>query len=106
MTHGNESLQALADRMGCGAAPQQLRDTLEASLTPLVHRALRSGTGMPQLVEWVQSNLPRVDAGRDRTRPVDPDRAAPPLARLLCATLLRGRPNRLAGPAAETMVGA
>jgi hypothetical protein len=106
MTHANDSLQILADRMGCGAAPpQRLRETLEASLTPLVRRALRSGDGMPQLVAWVRTNLPRVDAGRDRARPMDPDCAAPPLARLLCATLLRGRPDRLAASATETVVG-
>jgi hypothetical protein len=89
--------------MGCpGAPPQRVREALEAGLTPLVRRALRYGAGMPQLVDWVRANLRRVEAGADRTRPVDPDRAAPTLARLLCATLLRGRP----GAAAETVVGA
>jgi len=105
MTHGNDRLQALANRLGCGDEPQRVRETLEAGLTPLVRRALRHGAGMPQLVDWVRDNLPRVEAGADRTRPVDADRAAPPLARLLCATLLRGRPDPRPVSAAETVVG-
>lgn len=104
MTSSNNALQMLADRMGCaGAPPHRVRETLEASLIPLVRRALRSGAGEPHLVQWVRTTLPQVMAGRDRSRPVDPDQAAPPLARLLCATLLRQRPNRPFS--AETVVG-
>jgi len=113
MMHEDDSLQDLAARLGCGDEPQRVREKLEAGLTPLVRRALRYGAGMPPLVRWVRSNLPRVEAGFDRTRPVDPDRAAAPLARLLCATLLRGRADRLADcdtpagrrAAAETVCG-
>jgi hypothetical protein len=100
------SLQALADRMGCGGAPpNQVREKLEASLAPLVRRVLRTGAGLPHLVQWVQTTLPQVEAGGDRGRPVDPDRAAPALARLLCATLLRRPPARPA-LALDTVIGA
>jgi hypothetical protein len=102
----NDALQIFADRMRCSATPpQQMRAALEASLIPLVRRALRSGAGMPQLVQWVQTTLPQVHNGQDRTRPLDPDLAAPPLARLLCATLLRQRSTRPTAGAAETVVG-
>lgn len=106
MTSSHDALQTFADRMCGGATPtHRIRETLEASLIPLVRRALRSGAGMPQLVQWVQTTLPQVQAGQDRTRPVDPDRAAPPLARLLCATLLRQQPARPAAVGLETVVG-
>ena len=104
MSFPHESLQALADRMRCGdASPHQVRERLEASLVPVVRRVLRTGTGQPQLVQWVRTTLPQVQSGLDRTRPVDPERAAPPLARLLCATLLR-RPAGRPAPVAETVV--
>jgi hypothetical protein len=105
VTFSDNALQTLANRMGCGTAPpHHFQETLEASLIPLVRRALRSGAGIPQLVEWVQTTLPQVQTGQDRMRPVDPDRAAPPLARLLCATLLRQQPGRPA-VTAETVIG-
>ena len=101
----NNALQTFADRMGCSTKPQQqVRAELEASLIPLVRRVLRSGAGMPELVQWVQATLPQVRTGQDRTRPVDPDRAAPPLARLLCATLLRQTPTRPSAGTAETVL--
>jgi len=106
MTSSDNVLQTLANRMGRAGAPthrDRERETLEASLLPLVRRALRTGAGQPQLVQWVRTTLPQVMDGQDRTRPVDPDQAAPPLARLLCATLLRQRPDRPAF-AAETVV--
>ena len=105
MTSFDNALQTLAERMGCaGAPPHHVREKLEANLVPLVRRVLRSGAGRPELVQWVRTTLPQITAGRDRTRPVDPDQAAPPLARLLCATLLRPRSDRPAF-AAETVVG-
>ena len=106
MFHQKDALQSLAARMGCGdAPPNRVRETLEASLLPLVRRALRSGAGIPQLVRWVQTTLPHTEAGRDRTRPIDLELAAPPLARLLCATLLRQRPARCDVANADTVVG-
>jgi hypothetical protein len=105
MIFSDAALQTLADRLSCGgpAPPQHFQEALEASLEPLIRCALRDGAGPPQLVRWVRTALPRV-AAADRGRPVDPDRAAPPLARLLCASLLRGRPTAAAG-ARETVVG-
>ena len=105
MTSSDSALQTLADRMGRAGAPDHGdRETLEACLLPLVRRALRSGAGRPELVQWVRTTLPQVMDGRDRSRPVDPDQAAPPLARLLCATMMRPLPNRPF--TAETVVGA
>jgi hypothetical protein len=106
MNPSHNSLQSLAERMHCGGAPShRVRETLEASLIPVVRRVLRTGAGLPQLVQWVHATLPQVAGGPDRTRPVDPDRAAPPLARLLCATLLRQQPTRPPALAAETVAG-
>jgi hypothetical protein len=94
MSFPHDSLQALVGQTPGG----------EIDLIPLVRRVLRTGCGLPELVQWVRTTLPQVQSGQDRTRPVDPDRAAPPLARLLCATLRRGR---LARPvlATDTVVG-
>jgi hypothetical protein len=106
MSFPDNALQKFADRLGCGDAPRErVRETLEASLIPLVRRVLRSGAGIPQLVGWVQATLPQVEADQDRTRPLDPDLAAPHLARLLCATLLRERPERRATGMLDTVVG-
>jgi hypothetical protein len=105
MNFPHDSLQSLADRMGCGREPHRVRETLEASLIPMVRRALRSGAGLPQLVQWVQTTLPQLQVGQDRTRPVDPERAAPPLARLLCAKLLDRRAARTPVLATDTVVG-
>jgi hypothetical protein len=103
----HSALQRFADRIDSGAAsPQSVRASLEASLTPLVRRALRHGAGLPQLVQWVQRTLPQVQAGRDRSRPMDPDSAAPPLARLLCATLLSKRTGRPDVGIMDTVAGA
>ena len=104
MNPSDNALQLFAERIRCGGAPpHRVRETLEASLVPLVRRALRSGAGIPQLVQWVQKTLPQVQAGQDRARPADPDRAAPPLARLLCTTLLQ--PRLAPAAAGETVLG-
>lgn len=104
MNPSDNALQQFAERMRCAGAPaHHIRERLEASLVPLVRRALRSGAGIPQLVQWVQKTLPQVQAGEDRTRPADPDRAAPPLARLLCSTLLQ--PRLAPAAAGETILG-
>ncbi len=105
MSFPHNALQAFADRMRCGdAPPHQVREKLEASLVPIVRRVLRTGAGLPQLVQWVRRTLPQLEDGQDRTGSLDPDRAAPPLARLLCATLLRRPPARPA-LAIDTVVG-
>jgi hypothetical protein len=106
MSLSERSLQSLADRMQCGRATSpHFRETLEASLVPLVRCALRNGTGLPHLVRWVRETLPRVAGGPDRGQPADPERMARPIARLLCAELLKRRPDRPAPAAHETVVG-
>ena len=106
MSSSDNTLQMFADRTDSGeASPKRVRETLEASLIPLVRRALRYSAGFPQLVQWVQRTLPQVQAGQDRTRPVDPDSAAPTLARMLCATLLHTRMGRRGGGIMDTIVG-
>ncbi len=104
MSFPHSSLQALADRMDGGASPRRDREAMEASLVPIVRRVLRTGSGDPHLVQWIRTTLPQVEAGRDRTGPLDPESAAPPLARLLCATMLRGRRARPV-LARDTVVG-
>jgi hypothetical protein len=107
MCNPDNTLQRFAEQIGRGGeSPIRIRETLEASLIPLVRRVLRNGAGMPQLVQWVQRTLPHVQADADRTRPVDPERAAAPLARLLCATLLRKRPARPGVAMLDTIIGA
>ncbi|HVS37729.1 MAG TPA: hypothetical protein VMS17_19360 [Gemmataceae bacterium] len=102
----DDPLRDLAERYQCtGEPPHRLSETMAAGLIPAVRRVLRTGLGRPELVRWVRATLPQVDMRPDRTQPVDPDQAAPPLARLLAAKLIRGRtaPRR---QAAETLVGA
>jgi hypothetical protein len=98
-------MQGFADRLHCGAEPQAVRQTLEAGLIPVVKRILRTGAGVPHLVQWVRTTLSQMEAGRDAPRPVDPERDAPPLARLLSAALLRRQLGRPA-LAPDTLVGA
>ncbi len=101
MSFPHETLKALPDRADRRAAPPRgLPDAAEFDLVPLVRCVLRTGCGLPELVQWVRRTLPQVTADADRGRPVDPDRVAPPLARLLSATLRRGR-----AAAADTQVG-
>ena len=99
------SLQALADRMGCGERPR-IRSvrSWRPAWRRSCRRVLRTGAGLPHLVQWVHTTLPQVEAAGDRGRPVDPDRAHRRVARLLCATLLRRSPAR-AALALDTVIG-
>jgi hypothetical protein len=83
-----DSLRSLAHRVGWKKdhAPASL-ESFEANLRPIIRCAIRSGRGHPDLVRWVQRNLVQVPGGADRAR-LDPDRAARPMARLLCQALL------------------
>jgi hypothetical protein len=102
-----QAVKALADRVGCADGPEvQRRHSLEESLVPVVRCALRTGRGHPRLLSWVRRALASVPGPHQCGRPVDPDRTAAPLARLLCSTLLeqvRSAPGR-AG-ALETVMG-
>ncbi len=106
MSDPGSALQKFADQIGRGAAPNRVREVLEASLIPLVRRALRHGAGFPQLVQWVNRTLPQMPAGLDRARPVDPEIAAQSLARLLCAALLSKRSGGGGAAALDTVIGA
>ena len=50
-------------RSGDPTAPRRFQEALEANLVPLIRCAIRTGRGVPRLVQWVQRNLPRQPAG-------------------------------------------
>ncbi|HTU22552.1 MAG TPA: hypothetical protein VMG10_31225 [Gemmataceae bacterium] len=103
MNFTDESLQILAQQLGENSVSS--RAELEAKVAPLLCLVLRTGQGRPSLVQWVQRALPRVAPASRLGRPVDPEWAAPRLARLLCSQLLqriRTRRNTVAKP--ETIV--
>jgi hypothetical protein len=81
----DDSLFDLAQQIRGGSQdnPRQFRATLEASLVPVIRRALRTGTGHPSLLRWVRAQLATA-----AERSSDPSRAAAPMARLLCERLL------------------
>jgi hypothetical protein len=99
MNFSDDSLRILAERLGWSWAegPERLRDRLESSLVPLIRCAIRTGTGLRPLVQWVRGQLPPAGAG-------DATRAAPEMARRLSSAILHQLQRRRAG--AETVVGA
>ncbi len=100
MNFSEDALRILAERLGWSWAegPERLRDRLEASLVPIIRCAIRTGTGLGPLVQWVRRQLPAEAGG------ADPTRAAPEMARRLSSAILRQLQVRRAG--AETVVGA
>lgn len=103
MNFTDESLQILARQLGEESVSS--RAELEAKVTPLLCLVLRTGQGRPSLVLWVQRALRRVAPASRLGRPIDPEWAAPRLARLLCSQLLekiRRHHNTVARP--ETLV--
>ena len=109
MNTWDHSFQTLAVRMrqAPAAVPTGTRAQLEERLTPLIRCVLRTGRGNPRLVRWVQKTLPAVTGPRPAGQPVDPDREAVPMARLLCAALLQKMRGHTDGARAalETVVG-
>lgn len=102
MINWDNSLQALAVqvRRGQGASPGAQTDLAER-LTPLIKCVLRTGAGVPELVQWVRRTLPQLP-----TAPAD--QTAARMARLLCAELFRQdkSPDKEVGRlSAETVVG-
>jgi hypothetical protein len=95
MNPNDDPLHSLALRLGVGNPdnPRNLRETLEASLVPMIRCAMRSGAGLPPLVQWVRRHQPAVADLR----------AAPAMARQLCSRLLEHLQPR---HTAETVVGA
>jgi hypothetical protein len=87
MNFTDESLQILARQLGENHVSS--RAELEARVAPLLSLVVRTGHGRPSLVQWVQRTLPRMVPDSHRGRFVDPEWAAPRLARLLCSQLLQ-----------------
>ena len=82
------------------------REKMEATLLTPIRCALRTGAGLPPLVQWVRQNLPTVFPAASAGWPVDVEWTAPRMARLLCEQMLehvRAEPA-LVG-ACETVVG-
>jgi hypothetical protein len=102
MNNWDNSLKTLAMRVRQGqAAPPGVRDDLEERLTPLIKCVLRTGTGVPALVQWVRRTLPQLPSA-------SAEQTAPRMARLLCAELFRqGKPADTVGArlAADTVAG-
>lgn len=83
----SEALQILSQQMGEGDASS--RAELETKLTSLLRLVLRTGQGYPSLVQWVRLTLPVVAPASRFGGQVNPEWAAPYLARLLCLQLLQ-----------------
>lgn len=87
MNFTDESLQILARQLG--EEHVSSRAELEARVAPLLSLVVRTGQGRPSLVQWVKRTLPLMVPASQRARCVDPEWAAPRLARLLCSQLLQ-----------------
>jgi hypothetical protein len=83
----NEALQILARQMGEDNVSS--RAELEAKLAPLLRLVLRTGQGYPSLLQWVRLTLAVAAPASRFGGQVDPEWAAPYLARLLCLQLLQ-----------------
>jgi hypothetical protein len=58
------------------------------------------------LIGWVRRTLPSVPGPHQSGQPIDPDRTAAPLARLLCRALLEYLPGSAErAPTPETVLG-
>lgn len=91
MKFTDKSLQFLARQLGERNLAN--RAELEAKVAPLICLVLRTGQGYPSLVQWVKRALHCLVPSPSLPGGVDPEWAAPRLARLLCSDLLRT--NRL-----------
>jgi hypothetical protein len=103
MNNRDHSWQTLAVQMrrNPAAVPSGMRTELEKRLTPLIRCVLRTGAGVPALVQWVQRTLPHLPSA-------DVEQTAPRMARLLCAELFRqGKPTDtvIGRLAADTVAG-
>jgi hypothetical protein len=100
MSHPLANLPALAERLRRGD-PDARRDLhdVEACVELLIRTALRSGAGLPLVVNWVRAHLPEVPDGDA------PETAAPLLAQEFCDDLLsRCRPRPALCPSARETV--
>jgi hypothetical protein len=108
MLTSEQAVHRLADRMRCpeGSVAQR-RANLEATLVPMVRCVLRTGRGHPRLIRWVQRALPAVTGPQGSGQPLDLDRTAGPVARLVFQEMVEQERFRPDGEAAgrETVVG-
>ncbi len=108
MLTSEQAIHQLADRMRCSeGSAMQRRAEMEATLLPMVRCVLRTGRGHPRLVRWVQRALPAVAGPQRPGQPVDLDRTAGPVARLVCTAMVEQERFRPDGDVAsrETIVG-
>jgi hypothetical protein len=104
MDTSNEELQILARRLGEDHVSS--RADLEAKLALLLSLVLRTGRASPSLLQWVRRALPAVSPASHFGDRVDPESAAPRLARLLCLQLIQGvRAQRDSLVKGQTVVG-
>ena len=104
MNFSDEALHFLARRM-CGERLAS-REEMEAVFVPMIRVALRTGRGQPVLVDWVTRNLPAVNPSSCPGDKIDPEWAAPRMARLLCSQMLQQiQAQRAWVGSRETVVG-
>jgi hypothetical protein len=106
MDFTDDAVRMLARQVYGEGARRFDREALEADLVPMIRVALRSGRGQPLLVRWVKQNLPGLSLASHLGDKIDPEWAAPRMARLLCAQMLehvRAECARMGGR--ETLVG-
>jgi hypothetical protein len=107
MNSTDNAVQILARRI-YGAYGEDVRDraTLEADLVAMIRCAMRTRRGQPAIVAWVKRNLPALVPSGAGGQPVDPDWAAPRMARMMCAQMLRTvRAEQDRAATRETIVG-
>jgi hypothetical protein len=101
MNFTEEALRILARQLGADEGAS--REELEERVTPLLCGVLRTGAGRPSLVRFVRRHVRLVTPHLDDK--VDPQWAAPQLARLLIAHLLRQiRAEGVPGGARDTVM--
>ena len=102
MRNEHNSLQMLAVQVRRGpSAPSGVRAAVEERLTPLIRCVLRTGAGVPELVQWVRRTLPQLPSS-------NVELTAPRMAQLLCAELFgQGKPVEamMGRLTAETVAG-
>ncbi len=81
-------LLELAHRLqaGCAGNTALFRETVEATLRPMIRCAMRRGIGQPTLVDWVRHELTLVN--RDAGSRPDPVLHAARLARVLAERIV------------------
>jgi len=106
MNFTDEALRILSSKLYRQGSAITSRGEMEAMLLMMIRVALRTGLGRPEIVRWVKKTLPAMAPAARPGDQTDPEWAAPCMARLLCAQLLRhvrAEPTRR--EACETVVG-